>query len=148
MVRAADEPAARRLAYLGEHVPTVAAHVVEGPHVSSLVTYKKRGLVAERNSTPVPRTTQVLRTADAHPTLVEEMLHLPIEHRNVRVSLGGQAHLPLRDQRRSQQRAVNRRHEHSSLEPVRYTLLHSLATSVRTNSMPVALACRLQYNLF
>src|SRR5918994_7792666 len=37
MVRAADEPAARRLAYLGEHVPTVAAHVVEGPQVSPLV---------------------------------------------------------------------------------------------------------------
>src|SRR5215210_1994265 len=103
--------------------------------------------MAERNRTPVPRTAQVLRTADAHPALVEEVLHLPFEHGSVRVSLGGQVHLPLRDQRRSQQLAVNRPHEHSPLEPARYTLLDSLATSVRTSSMPVAPARRLQYNL-
>src|ERR671921_1260559 len=73
--------------------------------------------MAERNWTPVPHTTQVPGAPHTHPALVEEVLHLPIEHRNVRVSLGGQAHLPLRDQRRSQQLAVDRRHFHSPLEP-------------------------------
>src|SRR5919112_3612079 len=92
--------------------------------------------MAERNCTPVPHTTQVPGAPHAHPALVEEVLHLPIEHRNVRVSLSRQVHLPLRDQRRSQQLAVDRRHEHSPLEPVRYTLLDNLATSVRTSSTP------------
>src|SRR5215208_504092 len=118
MVRAADEPATRGLAYLGEHVPTVATRGVEGPQVSRLVPREERGLVAERNSTPGPRATQILRAPYADPALVEEVLHLPIEHRSVRVSLGGQAHLPLRHQRRSHQLAVNRRHLHSPLEPV------------------------------
>src|SRR5215211_504112 len=100
MVRAADEPPARRLAYLGEHVPAVAAHVVEGPQVSPLVPREERGLVAERHRAAVAGTAQILRTSDTHPALVEEVLHLPVEYRNVGESLGRQAPLPLRDQRR------------------------------------------------
>src|SRR5918994_6238392 len=99
MIRAADEPATRRLAYLGEQVPAVAAHVVEGPQVAPLVPHEKRRLATERHRTTVTRTAQVLRTAHAHPALVEEVLHLPGEHIIVGVSLGRQAHLPLGDHR-------------------------------------------------
>src|SRR5215210_2835177 len=100
MVRAADEPATRRLAYLGEHVPAMAAHVVEGPQVSPFVPREERGLVAQRHRAAVTRIPQVLRTSDTHPALIEEMLHLEVEHRDVGESLSGQAHLPLGDQRR------------------------------------------------
>src|SRR5215212_2846781 len=100
MIRAADEPAARRLAHPKELVPPVTAHVVEGSQVPRLVPREKYRLMAERHRAAVARAAQVLRTADAHPTPVEEVLHLPIEHRNVGVSLGGQAHLPLGDHRR------------------------------------------------
>src|SRR5215213_10981928 len=74
--------------------------------------------MAERNRTPVPHTRQGLRAPHAYPALVEEVLHLPMEHRNVRVCLGRQAYLALGDQRRSQQLAVDRRHVRSPLKPV------------------------------
>src|SRR5215212_9343190 len=100
VVRATDEPAARRLAHLGEQMPAVAAHVVEGPQVSFLIPREKHRLVASSHRATVTRAAQVLRTAYAYPTLVEEVLYLPLEHRIVGVSLGGKAHLPFRDHRR------------------------------------------------
>src|SRR5215216_497799 len=102
VVRAADELAARAAAHLKEVVTTVAAHIVEGAQDPILVPDEQCSLVPEGDRLPVAGAAQVLRTADADPALVEEVIHLPRQHRVLRVGRPGQAHLPVRHNRRDQ----------------------------------------------
>jgi hypothetical protein len=89
VVRAADELSARAAADLKEVVTTVAAHIVEGVQNPIFVPDEQGALVPEGDRLPVAGVAHVLRTADADPALVEEVIHLPSEHRVLRVGRPG-----------------------------------------------------------
>ena len=102
VVGALDRGEVPRRAWVEELMTTVAARVVEASKVPLLVSHDEDSFGADPERLLVAGLREIVRPPDAHPSRLEEVLDLPVEHRSGGVRLGRQG--PGGPQRRCQDR--------------------------------------------
>src|SRR5215204_5870808 len=146
MIRAADEPAPRRLAYLGEHVPAVTTHIVKGRRLpsSSRVSNADSRPSATAHRSPAPRKSSERPT---HTQLSSKKCS--ISQSSTETSVKASAGRLICPSGTNDEASNSRSMGVITLpfRPVLHALLDSPTTGRRATGTPVAPAHQLQYNL-